>query len=103
MIRIEAGGIGNIDAQISKRKGEMDFCVEARTIDKVRIKNSRDSKNRVARVEIFEMFTDEHYLWIDRIVRKFVLFRNRDEFIDDVFTFEGFERHHLDAFPRTDH
>lgn len=49
------------------------------------------------------MFTDELYLWIDRIVRKFVLFRNRDEFIDDVFTFEGFERHHLDAFPRTDH
>lgn len=52
MIWIEAGGIGNIDAQISKRKGEMDFCVEARTIDKVRIKNSRDSKNRVAGVEI---------------------------------------------------
>lgn len=104
MIRIEAGVLA-ISMRKFPREKKKEFYIEA--IDKVKMKNSRLSeiaKKINAGVQIFKM--QNVYgcaLSLDRQDRLKIRFVSGDEFIDDVFTFEGFEQHHLDAFPRTDH
>lgn len=77
MIRIEAGVLA-ISMRKFPRGKEKEFYIEA--IDKVKMKNSRLSE--IAKKSMPEcrfskckMFTDALYLWIDRTVWKFVLFR----------------------------